>query len=450
METLNKSRETAVKTSEIMRSPEAKRVLASVSSDAISLHDSFHTAPGFDEESTRGSVIGDEVFGFDEILTSTTLYRRIYARNMVKSQQREIQDPVLTEAGGPSSSEAPLEYPMPFMYRSNTIPGHSPFMTQEPTNHFAEEPKSNSDQKPESTFEIATSDWESSIQHTFFPDETRPTGLQKNPATTTVERIKAPGDPPSLGVLPNIVTELDGEDSVGISDPVRPDIEESASQREHRNLVDSQSSDDTIPARATPRANDNLMPNPAHGSELDSVSESLSNLDLLRPGSSPVARHPPSRSPPAPPPVKISRLEDQVVSPLLSTYIHISKTGRVNSENELMDISGRGVVIDTASPANCINEATLKGTNYEHYVKGYKGRQLQGLVWWAVKPKGIVTLKFKFEGTKLTHYYEADFLVIGKRFRAQFDCLLGWPWLEQNGFGLVQNREGRIRICSDG
>jgi hypothetical protein len=143
-------------------------------------------------------------------------------------------------------------------------------------------------------------------------------------------------------------------------------------------------------------------------------------------------------------------LENQGVSRVLSTYIHISKSGKVNSENELMDISGRGVVVDTGSPANCINEAALKGTDYEHKIKRYTGRRLQGLAWWAVRPKGIVTLKFKFEQTELTQYYEADFLVIREHLQARFDCLLGWPWLEENGFELVQKREGGIRISGNG
>jgi hypothetical protein len=143
-------------------------------------------------------------------------------------------------------------------------------------------------------------------------------------------------------------------------------------------------------------------------------------------------------------------LENQDVSRVLSTYIHISKSGKINSENKLTDISGRGVVVDTGSPANCISEAALEGTCYEHRINRYTGRQLQGLAWWAVRPKGIVTLKFKFEGTELTQYYEADFLVIGKRLRARFDCLLGWPWLAENGFELVQKREGGIRISGNG
>ena len=146
-------------------------------------------------------------------------------------------------------------------------------------------------------------------------------------------------------------------------------------------------------------------------------------------------------------------MENQGVSRVLSTYIHISKSGKVNSENELIDISSRGVVVDTGSPVNCINEAALKGTYYEHRINRYTGQQLQGLAWWAVKPKGIVTLKFKFERTERTErtqYYEADFLVIGKRLQARFDCLLGWPWLDENGFELMQKREGGIRISSNG
>ena len=65
-----------------MRDPEAKRILASISGDAASLHESFFTAREGQYDSIRESVMGDEVFGFDDVLRNTELYRRASMRQM--------------------------------------------------------------------------------------------------------------------------------------------------------------------------------------------------------------------------------------------------------------------------------------------------------------------------------------------------------------------------------
>jgi hypothetical protein len=67
----------------------------------------------------------------------------------------------------------------------------------------------------------------------------------------------------------------------------------------------------------------------------------------------------------------------------------------------------------------------------------------QSLGWWAVRPKGTVTLTFKLTGEEKKEIFEATFLVLSQRLRPRFDCLLGYPWLREHGFKLVQGQEGQ-------
>lgn len=131
-------------------------------------------------------------------------------------------------------------------------------------------------------------------------------------------------------------------------------------------------------------------------------------------------------------------------SDVLDVGLSISESGIRNAEGELMDLTWRKCVIDTACPANCINESKLEGI--KHKITPYRGRQLKGLGWWAVRPKGTVTLTFKLTGEEKKEIFEATFLVLSRRLRPRFDCLLGYPWLREHGFRLVQGQEGHIVI----
>lgn len=76
-------------------------------------------------------------------------------------------------------------------------------------------------------------------------------------------------------------------------------------------------------------------------------------------------------------------------------------------------------------------------------VKPYKGDELRNLGWWPIRPKGRLTLSFKFTGDPVV--YEAEFLVLRKELGPLFDCLLGYPWLSKNGFNLQKRpKEGEV------
>ncbi|KAI2472258.1 hypothetical protein F4781DRAFT_9251 [Annulohypoxylon bovei var. microspora] len=83
----NFSRATAV-----LSSPETKRVVDKISIDSVSLQDSFHMTNNRDGTSLQESEYDEQNFGIDDLLVNTTLYRRAFFRNLMKSQQDQIHD----------------------------------------------------------------------------------------------------------------------------------------------------------------------------------------------------------------------------------------------------------------------------------------------------------------------------------------------------------------------
>lgn len=81
-------RESPTRATEIMRSVEARHALDSVSSDVMSLHESFHTALTAmdDMESITGSILGEEATELDAILINTTLYQKAF-KNRIRAQR---------------------------------------------------------------------------------------------------------------------------------------------------------------------------------------------------------------------------------------------------------------------------------------------------------------------------------------------------------------------------
>ena len=98
-----------------------------------------------------------------------------------------------------------------------------------------------------------------------------------------------------------------------------------------------------------------------------------------------------------------------------------------------MDPTWRICLTDTCSPANLINESKLTGI--QEKMRPYKGSELQGFGG-SVQPKGIIDLTFQIWGSSTVH--EAEFLVIPTQMAAIFDVLLGWPWLKEHDYRLVQ------------
>ena len=102
----------------------------------------------------------------------------------------------------------------------------------------------------------------------------------------------------------------------------------------------------------------------------------------------------------------------------------------------------RACLPDTGSPVNLVNEATLSDT-MRGQIKPYRGGRLRNLGWWPIRPKGRLTLKFKF--ARYPDEYEAEFLVLKKELGPRFDCLLGYPWLSKNDFDLQKGpKEGEV------
>ena len=119
-----------------MRSPESKRVLASISNDAVSLHNSFLAAHGSREESIRDSVIMDQIFDFDNVLKNTELYRKAFIRQKVMSQTTKLE--IATKAPITSSSVPgkPSDLPVPIKNGLTVIPSNSPSSLEVPGNSF--------------------------------------------------------------------------------------------------------------------------------------------------------------------------------------------------------------------------------------------------------------------------------------------------------------------------
>ncbi|XDG07510.1 hypothetical protein ABKA04_007125 [Annulohypoxylon sp. FPYF3050] len=76
----------------ILGSPETKRIVASISSDSVSLQDSFHNATNSIETDTQEFEYDGQSSGIDDLLINTTLYRRAFVRNLMRSQQEEIYE----------------------------------------------------------------------------------------------------------------------------------------------------------------------------------------------------------------------------------------------------------------------------------------------------------------------------------------------------------------------
>ncbi|KAI0894026.1 acyl transferase/acyl hydrolase/lysophospholipase [Annulohypoxylon nitens] len=76
----------------ILGSPETKRIVASISSDSVSLQDSFHNATDSIETDTQEFEYDGQSSGIDDLLINTTLYRRAFVRNLMRSQQEEIYE----------------------------------------------------------------------------------------------------------------------------------------------------------------------------------------------------------------------------------------------------------------------------------------------------------------------------------------------------------------------
>lgn len=237
-----------------MKSPEAKAVLASVSSDAISLHESLQTGPGI-EESSISSQIGDEAFVFDNILINTTLYRRAFVRQMAKSKQREFQDhnrreeavlPTESEAVGTSSGKAPLELRVALVSERNVFSSHPTLTRGEPEGSLARGPVLKPNNDPESLFETAASGQES-YEDFYTLDDAFPTDSRTNLAMIAVEKMQLSEnhDRPILE-LPSLAAAGDGEGHGDATDPLERAVEEGATPSERRNSVHSQSSIDTV------------------------------------------------------------------------------------------------------------------------------------------------------------------------------------------------------------
>ncbi|KUJ13871.1 uncharacterized protein LY89DRAFT_736867 [Mollisia scopiformis] len=85
--------ETTAKTYEIMKSQEVKRSLMSVSNDVKSLRDSVSMVPAKETDlETTGSVIGDEEFGFDDLVINSAAYRRVFMKQQSKLQLQSIHE----------------------------------------------------------------------------------------------------------------------------------------------------------------------------------------------------------------------------------------------------------------------------------------------------------------------------------------------------------------------
>lgn len=93
--------ETISKTYEIMRSQEVKRSLKSVSDDAKSLRDAMSiSAMRATNLSTIGSMIGDEEFGFDDLVINSTVYRRAFMKQQSKLELPSIQEDISKNDNG--------------------------------------------------------------------------------------------------------------------------------------------------------------------------------------------------------------------------------------------------------------------------------------------------------------------------------------------------------------
>lgn len=92
--------ETISKTYGIMSSQKVKRSLKSVSGDVKSLQDARSAiATRATDLSTTGSFIGDEEFGFDDLVVNSTAYRRVFLKQQRRLDLRSIQENNSTHDG---------------------------------------------------------------------------------------------------------------------------------------------------------------------------------------------------------------------------------------------------------------------------------------------------------------------------------------------------------------
>jgi hypothetical protein len=82
-------RETNAKIYRIINSQKVKSVLAGVSSGAASLRESWTRGSGPIES---GSLLGDEEFGFDDLVINSTAYRRVFVKQKSKYHLQGSQD----------------------------------------------------------------------------------------------------------------------------------------------------------------------------------------------------------------------------------------------------------------------------------------------------------------------------------------------------------------------
>ncbi|OAQ59485.1 RGS domain-containing protein (Rax1) [Pochonia chlamydosporia 170] len=100
--------ETEQEISTIMKSPEAKQVIASISGDTISLHESFCAAPDGASGMETASVTGGRERNFNQILKCTALYQRasMAARQDLLFQHHRLSYNVSTGEAAPSHTES--------------------------------------------------------------------------------------------------------------------------------------------------------------------------------------------------------------------------------------------------------------------------------------------------------------------------------------------------------
>jgi hypothetical protein len=207
-----------------MRSPESKRVLASISNDAVSLHDSFLATHGTQEQSIRDSVIGDEVFEFDNVLKNTDLYRKAFVRQTLRSQTTKLEIATKVAATSPSVPGKPIELPVLIESGLTVIPSNSNSSPKGPGNPALGE----RGPKAETKLDSAASDRKSTLV------PIQPTN-----------RIK---------ILPNLTRDQ------AIFQQVK------AGQDERRNSTESRTSNDSIESRASKASiksrttNDTILP----------------------------------------------------------------------------------------------------------------------------------------------------------------------------------------------
>ncbi|KAI1206773.1 acyl transferase/acyl hydrolase/lysophospholipase [Annulohypoxylon truncatum] len=82
--------ENVSRATEILSSPKTKRLVDKISSDSVSLQDSFHGEIDRNATDSRELEYDEQACGIDDLLINTTLYRRAFIRNLIKSQHDEI------------------------------------------------------------------------------------------------------------------------------------------------------------------------------------------------------------------------------------------------------------------------------------------------------------------------------------------------------------------------